>query len=69
MRGLSDRVGVCDPILSEEPKKRTPKRQPRLKAVPPAIFASCDVHRITNPGYNRDRVPVVALALRLHVDF
>ena len=33
------------------------------------IFASFDVHRITNPGYNRDRGPVVAPALRLHVDF
>jgi hypothetical protein len=33
------------------------------------IFASFDLHRITNPGYNRDRGPVIAPALRLHVDF
>jgi high affinity Mn2+ porin len=33
------------------------------------VFASADVQHINNPGYNRDRGPVLAPALRLHVDF
>lgn len=33
------------------------------------IFASADLQHINNPGYNRDRGPVWAPALRLHVDF
>ncbi|HWF12102.1 MAG TPA: carbohydrate porin [Candidatus Acidoferrales bacterium] len=33
------------------------------------IFASFDVQHINNPGYNRDRGPLVAPALRLHVEF
>ena len=33
------------------------------------IFASLDVQHINNPGYNRDRGPVLAPALRLHVEF
>jgi hypothetical protein len=33
------------------------------------IFTSLDVQHITNPGYNRDRGPVLAPALRLHVEF
>ena len=32
------------------------------------IFLSVDVQRIWNPGYNRDRGPVLAPGLRLHVD-
>jgi hypothetical protein len=32
------------------------------------IFLSVDVQRIWNPGYNRDRGPVVVPGLRLHVD-
>ena len=33
------------------------------------IFTSVDVQHINNPGYNRDRGPVLAGALRLHVEF
>ncbi len=33
------------------------------------IFTSLDAQYITNPGYNRDRGPVFAPALRLHVEF
>jgi len=33
------------------------------------IFTSFDVQHINNPGYNRDRGPVFAPALRLHVEF
>jgi high affinity Mn2+ porin len=33
------------------------------------IFGSFDLHHINNPGYNKDRGPVVVPALRLHVDF
>jgi hypothetical protein len=33
------------------------------------IFASIDLQHINNPGYNRDRGPLVAPALRLHVEF
>ena len=33
------------------------------------FFTSLDVQHIDNPGYNRDRGPVFAPALRLHVEF
>ncbi|MFY9527275.1 MAG: carbohydrate porin [Candidatus Acidiferrales bacterium] len=33
------------------------------------IFTSFDLQRINNPGYNKDRGPVVVPGLRLHVDF
>jgi len=33
------------------------------------IFTSLDAQHINNPGYNRDRGPVFALALRLHIEF
>ena len=33
------------------------------------IFTSLDVQHINNPGYNRDRGPVLAGAIRLHVEF
>lgn len=33
------------------------------------FFASADVQRIANPGYNRARGPVLVPGLRLHVDF
>ena len=33
------------------------------------IFASFDVQHINNPGYNRDRGPLTAPALRLHLEF
>ena len=33
------------------------------------IFTSLDAQYITNPGYNRDRGPVFAPALRLHLEF
>lgn len=33
------------------------------------FFASFDVQRIYNPGYNKARGPVIAPALRLHCDF
>jgi high affinity Mn2+ porin len=33
------------------------------------IFTSLDVQHINNPGYNRDRGPVIAAALRLHLEF
>jgi hypothetical protein len=33
------------------------------------VFASLDVQHINNPGYNRDRGPVVAPAARLHLEF
>jgi high affinity Mn2+ porin len=32
-------------------------------------FASFDLHRIWNPGYNQDRGPAIVPGLRLHVDF
>ena len=31
-------------------------------------FASFDLQHINNPGYNRDRGPVLVPALRLHLD-
>jgi high affinity Mn2+ porin len=33
------------------------------------FFASFDVQHVNNPGYNKDRGPVVVPALRFHVDF
>ena len=33
------------------------------------IFLAADLQRIWNPGYNRDRGPVLVPATRLHVDF
>ncbi len=33
------------------------------------MFASLDLQRIWNPGYNRDRGPVIVPATRIHVDF
>jgi high affinity Mn2+ porin len=33
------------------------------------IFSSFDFQAVDHPGYNRDRGPVFAAALRLHVDF
>ena len=33
------------------------------------VFASADLQRIVNPGFNRDRGPVIVGTLRLHVDF
>jgi high affinity Mn2+ porin len=33
------------------------------------IFTSLDAQYVTNPGYNRDRGPVFAAALRLHLEF
>jgi len=32
------------------------------------VFASFDLQRVWNPGYNRDRGPVLVPALRLHLD-
>jgi high affinity Mn2+ porin len=33
------------------------------------VFASFDLQYITNPGYNRDRGPVVVPAVRMHLEF
>ena len=33
------------------------------------VFASVDVQHINNPGYNRDRGPVLVPGLRAHIDF
>jgi high affinity Mn2+ porin len=33
------------------------------------LFGSADLQHITNPGYNRDRGPVLVPSLRFHVDF
>ena len=33
------------------------------------VFASADLQHVKNPGYNRDRGPVLVGSLRLHVDF
>jgi carbohydrate-selective porin OprB len=33
-----------------------------------SVFASGDLQRIVNPGYNRDRGPVVVTSLRLHIE-
>lgn len=33
------------------------------------LFGSFDLQHVNNPGYNRDRGPVVMPAMRLHVDF
>jgi hypothetical protein len=35
----------------------------------PGLFASFDLQRIVNPGYNEDRGPVLVPGLRLHVEF
>jgi len=32
------------------------------------VFASFDMQYVVNPGYNRDRGPVVVPAVRLHID-
>lgn len=34
-----------------------------------AIFPSVGLQYAVNPGYNRDRGPVIVPSLRLHVDF
>ncbi|HJY85531.1 MAG TPA: carbohydrate porin [Candidatus Acidoferrales bacterium] len=33
------------------------------------VFAAFDLQRITNPGYNRDRGPVLVPGVRLHLEF
>ena len=33
------------------------------------VFASADLQHINNPGYNRDRGPVLVRGLRAHIDF
>jgi len=33
------------------------------------VFGSFDLQYITNPGYNRDRGPVVVPAIRMHIEF
>jgi carbohydrate-selective porin OprB len=33
------------------------------------VFSSLDLQYITNPGYNKDRGPVVVPALRMHLEF
>jgi high affinity Mn2+ porin len=33
------------------------------------IFSSLDLQHVANPGYNKDRGPVLAPAFRMHVDF
>ena len=33
------------------------------------LYPSFDFQRVQNPGYNRDRGPVLAIALRLHLEF
>jgi hypothetical protein len=33
------------------------------------LFAACDVQHINNPGYNRDRGPVLVPGLRVHLEF
>jgi len=33
------------------------------------VFASVDLQHVSNPGYNRDRGPVLVPSLRAHVDF
>jgi len=33
------------------------------------VFASVDLQHINNPGYNRDRGPVIVPGFRMHVDF
>jgi carbohydrate-selective porin OprB len=33
------------------------------------IYTALDAQYINNPGYNRDRGPLFAPALRLHVEF
>jgi hypothetical protein len=33
------------------------------------VFVSVDLQHVTNPGYNRDRGPVLVPALRLHLEF
>ena len=35
----------------------------------PGIFTSFDLQHINNPGYNRDRGPVLVPSVRLHLDF
>jgi carbohydrate-selective porin OprB len=33
------------------------------------VTAAFDIQTIVNPGYNRDRGPVIVPGLRLHIDF
>ena len=33
------------------------------------VFASADLQHVVNPGYNRDRGPILVTSLRLHFDF
>ena len=33
------------------------------------IFAGADLQHVNNPGYNRDRGPVLAPGFRFHLDF
>ena len=33
------------------------------------VFASLDLQHINNPGYNRDRGPVLVPSFRMHIDF
>jgi carbohydrate-selective porin OprB len=33
------------------------------------FFASFDIQHLNNPGYNKDRGPVLAPGVRFHVDF
>ena len=33
------------------------------------IFAGLDLQHVNNPGYNRDRGPVLAPGFRFHLDF
>ena len=33
------------------------------------FFVSCDLQHINNPGYNKDRGPVLVPAFRFHTDF
>jgi high affinity Mn2+ porin len=35
----------------------------------PGFFATFDLQHITNPAYNRDRGPVWAMSLRLHMEY
>jgi hypothetical protein len=35
----------------------------------PGVFATLDAQHVTNPAYNRDRGPVWAGSLRLHIEF
>ena len=53
--------------MSDAAAESAPDRA-RPRAATKALALSADVQAIANPGFNRDRGPVVLLALRAHLE-